>query len=172
MAQDLGADKVSETLTFQPQGVDLGKILSGAASYGWLQGEEPCTLTPTLVGDLERERSFENSISQIEKFQYLPPNWDTYGGLPAKEEPVRFSIDLLKSLQPLADISAPHVAPISSGVYIEWRNNDSLLYFEVDEDSVLSVMKKLGRTVSEGEDSRFAVKPAVDLAKSFHTLAP
>ena len=134
--------------------------------------EGPFALPKSLVGDVERERSFTKCIADVKGFRDLPLNWDTYGGLPAKEEPIGFSIKLLQRLQSQVDVSAPHVAPISSGVYVEWRDNDALLYFEVDEDSVLFVMKKHGRTVVEGEDSRFLVAPAIELAERFHALAP
>lgn len=130
------------------------------------------TIPESLVGDVERERSFKKCIADVEGFRNLTPNWDTYGGLPAKEKPIQFSIGLLQKLQSQVDVSAPHVAPISTGVYIEWRNNDAILYFEVDEDSVLFVMKTLGLTVAEGEDSQFSVAPAVGHVKRFHELAP
>ncbi|MCH8042638.1 MAG: hypothetical protein IID44_02865 [Planctomycetes bacterium] len=171
-----------------PQGIELDTAPSEtlvAASPGWAEDvathfgkrairseEGPFSLPESLVGDVERERSFTKCIADVKGFRDLPLNWDTYGGLPAKEEPIRFSIELLNCLQSEIDISTPHVAPISSGVYVEWRNNGAILYFEVDEESVLYVMKRHGRTVAEGEDSRFSVAPAIELVERFHTLAP
>ena len=129
------------------------------------------SISQTLLGDLDRERSFQESISQIKTYRHLALNWDTYGGLPASEQAMRFSTRLLEELQIRAEISPPYVCPISTGVYIEWRSNDTNLYFEVDEDSVLFAAKKGERDLECGEDVLFDVNRAVELVERFHQNA-
>ena len=130
--------------------------------------EEPRCTPSVLVGDLERERAFEKSISEIHGYRDLEKNWDTYGGLGASEQAVQFSVGLLEELRVRPEISPPRVSPISTGVYIEWRAGDRLLYFEVDEDSLLFVMQEGGRHREDGEDRDFDVARAVDIVKRLH----
>ena len=124
-----------------------------------------------IVGDAARERSFRESLSQIESYRSLAPDWDTYGGLPASDVSVRFVRGLLQALQWLPEISAPYVCPISTGVYVEWRSGHVSLYFETDEDSVLFVMQQADVVVERGEDTAFDVNRAADLVKRFHRAA-
>lgn len=157
-------------LTFPVEAGRLGEV-SGALVSGRLyqsQWEEPRGISGVLVGDLERERTFEKSISEIHGYRDLEEDWDTYGGFAASEQPAQFSVDLLESLQVRPEILPPRVSPISTGVYIEWRSGDRLLYFEVDEDSVLFVMQEPGRHREDGEDPDFGVSRAAELVKRFH----
>jgi len=130
--------------------------------------EEPRCTPGALVGDLERERTFEDSISRIYGYRDLEKDWDTYGGRGASEQAVRFSVSLLEELRAWPEISPPRVSPISTGVYIEWRAGDRRLYFEVDEDSVLFVVQEGGRDRKDGEDPSFDVAQAVKLVKTLH----
>jgi hypothetical protein len=122
----------------------------------------------TLVGDINRDRAFRLSISRIQDYCNLPEDWDTYGGLPASPEAARFSIDLLNTLRAKPEISAPDVQPISTGVYLEWHSGETTLYFEVDEDSVLFVVRKGDDVVVCGEDPDFQVGRAIELVRRFH----
>jgi hypothetical protein len=121
-----------------------------------------------LVGDAQRERVFEETISRVYRYRDLEDNWDTYGGFRASEQAVRFSVGLLKELQVRPEISPPRVCPISTGVYLEWRLGDRLLYFEVDEDSLLFVMQQGARDREDGEDPDFGIGRAVELVKRLH----
>ena len=121
-----------------------------------------------LVGDPRHERMFEESVSEIQGYRRLERNWDTYGGVRASEQAIQFSTDTLKALQARPEISPPHVCPISTGVYLEWRSGDRLLFFEVDEDSLLFVMREGDRDLEQGEDPNFGVERAVKLVERFH----
>ncbi len=121
-----------------------------------------------VVGDVKRERTFEKSISAIYGYRDLEENWDTYGGLLASEQAIQFSVRLLKKLQMQPEISQPRVSPISTGVYIEWRAGDRLLYFEVDEDTVLFVREEGGSHREDGEDPSFDVARAIEVVKRLH----
>ncbi len=132
------------------------------------QWEEPRGIPSVLVGDQERERAFEKSILEIHGYRDLEENWDTYGGRGASEQPVRFSVRLLEELRLQPEISPPSVSPISTGVYIEWRAGDRLLYFEVDEDSLLFVMEEGERHREDGEDPSFDVARALEIVKRLH----
>ncbi len=126
------------------------------------------TFSGVLVGDLERERTFEKSISEIHGYRDLEKDWDTYGGLGASEQAVQFSVGLLEELRVRPEMSPPRVSPISTGVYLEWRAGDRLLYFEVDEDSVLFVMQEGERHREDGEDPGFEVARALEIVKRLH----
>jgi len=130
--------------------------------------EKPRGIRSVLVGDLERELAFEKSISDIRDYRDLEENWDTYGGLGVSEQAVQFSVGLLEELRVRPEISPPRVSPISTGVYIEWHAGDRLLYFEVDEDSVLFVMQEGSGRREDGEDPRFDVGRAVEIVKRLH----
>lgn len=157
-------------LTFPVEGARLEEASGALVSDRPFQPqwEKPRGIRSVLVGDLERERAFEKSISEIHGYRDLEENWDTYGGFAASEQPAQFSVDLLESLQVRPEILPPRVSPISTGVYIEWRYGDRLLYFEVDEDSVLFVMQEPGRHREDGEDPDFGVNRAAELVKRFH----
>ncbi len=132
------------------------------------QWEEPRLASSGLVGDIERERAFEKSTAEIYGYRGLEKNWDTYGGLGASEQAVQFSVGLLQELRMQPEISAPRVSPISTGVYLEWRAGDRLLYFEVDEDSALFVMQEAGCPREDAEDPVFDVARAVEIVKRLH----
>ena len=130
--------------------------------------EEPRGVSGALVGDRERERTFEESISEIHGYRDLRENWDTYGGIGASDQALQFSVGLLEKLRVRPEISPPRVSPISTGVYLEWRAGDRLLYFEVDEDSLLFVMQEGGRDQEDGEDPDFGIRRAVEVVKRWH----
>jgi len=159
-------------LTFPVEAGDLEEVSGGLVNnlrsqWTW---EEPRFTSGVTVGDLERERTFEESISSIHGYRDLEENWDTYGGLGASPKPVQFSLGLLEELRVRPEISPPRVSPISTGVYIEWRAGDRLLYFEVDEDSLLFVMQEGGRDREDGEDPDFGIGRAVELVKRWHRV--
>jgi len=129
--------------------------------------EEP-RASGVIVGDAERARTFEESISAICSYRDLTENWDTYGGVRASEKSIEFSVRLLENLQVQPEMSPPHVSPISTGVYIEWRVGDHLLYFEVDEDSVLFAWEEGGSLQQDGEDPSFDVTRALEIVKRLH----
>jgi len=163
----------ADVLTFPEKAGRLWEVSEALVSDrpSQSQWEEPrwtSGILVGLVGDLERERAFEKSISEIHGYRNLEKNWDTYGGLGASEQAVQFSVNLLEELRVRPEISPPRVSPISTGVYIEWRIGDRLLYFEVDEDSLLFVMQQAGRYREDGEDTDFEVARAVDIVKRLH----
>ena len=121
-----------------------------------------------IVGDATRERSFRESLSQIDTYRFLPQDWDTYGGLPASDVSVAFARNLLNELRWVPELSAPYVCPISTGVYLEWRFGEARLYFEVEDDSVLFVMEEGDLVLENGEDAAFDVPRAVELVQRFH----
>ena len=157
-------------LTFSVEAGRLGEVSEALVSGRLYQSQwaQPRGISGVLVGDLERERAFEKSLFEIHGYRDLEENWDTYGGFAASEQPAQFSVDLLESLQVRPEILPPRVSPISTGVYIEWRYGDRLLYFEVDEDSVLFVMQEPGRHREAGEDPDFGVSRAAELVRRFH----
>lgn len=157
------------TLTFPVGPRNLEEVsralVSNAPPADW---PERRGVSGVFVGDLERERVFEKIISEVYGYQDLEENWDTYGGFGASQQAVQFSVHLLKELQVRPEISPPHVSPISTGVYIEWRFGERLLYFEVDEDSFFFVMQEGRRDREDGEDPGFGVNRAVELVKRLH----
>ena len=157
-------------LTSVVEGERLGQVSEALVSDRSYQSQwaEARGIAGVLVGDRERERAFEDSILEIQSYRDLERNWDTYGGRGASERAVQFSVGLLEEARVRPEISPPRVSPISTGVYLEWRAGDRLLYFEVDEDSLLFVMQGEGRQREDGEDPNFDVARAVEIVKRLH----
>jgi len=128
-------------------------------------------LGSSLVGGTERELSFQAAIARIREFSRLPANWDTYGGNGGTQQPVDYSVNLLHLIRGLPEVTSPKVCPIDSGVYLEWRNGNSSLYFEVDEDSVLYVMRHGNHVVVRGEDQFYDVFQAERLVSRLFQLS-
>lgn len=126
------------------------------------------SLRQTLVGDVHRERAFRESISRIHDYCKLLEDWDTYGGLPASPQAAGFATDLLIQVRGIPEVSAPRVRPISTGVFLDWYSGENTLYFEVDEDSVLFVVRRGDATVECGEDPFFRVEQAIEHVRRFH----
>ena len=160
----------TDALTFPVEAGDLEAASEALVSdrHRETQWRVPRCVSGVLVGDAERERIFAETISKVYGYRDLEDNWDTYGGSGASEQAVQFSVDLLKELQVCPEILPPRVSPISTGVYLEWRSGDRLLYFEVDEDSLLFVMQEGRRDREDGEDPGFGVNQAVELVKRLH----
>lgn len=163
---------MSGTLTLPDTAEDLVQESSTALTNGSEYPEKAWLPRPhapvAIVGDAEREQSFRQSLSQIATYGSLPPDWDTYGGLPASDVSLEFARNLLNELRWLPELLAPYVCPISTGVYLEWRFGDTRLYFEVEDDSVLFVMEEGDLVLEDGEDATFDVPPAVELVQRFH----
>ncbi len=93
--------------------------------------------------------AFEELTRQIRSYRDLHDDWDTYGGLPAKEHVVSFAVGLLEELCMRLDTPLPHVAPISTGVYNDWSVGDRILYVEADEDSIMCQTSGFSSRLSE-----------------------
>lgn len=118
-----------------------------------------------------RENIFKKLISEILDYCNLEDNWDTYNGVGASKQAMQFSVDLLKAIQLQSTMPAPRIAPISTGVYLEWRICHHLLYFEVDENSVLFVLQKRMLSSIVEEDSSFDVAKAASMVKKLYETA-
>lgn len=120
-----------------------------------------------------RENIFKKLIAEIRDYCNLEDNWDTYNGISASERAMQFSVDLLEVIQLKSTIPPPtHIAPISTGVYLEWRIGHNVLYFEVDENSVLFVLRKKKSSSLwynfNDEDSSFDVARAVSIVEKLY----
>lgn len=121
----------------------------------------PRRVASTLVGSAARDRKFQTAIDRVVSCLSLSKNWDLDGGNPADRKSVMFAIRLLREVWSTVPIHAPVVCPISGGVYLEWRLADCSLYFEIDSDSVLCVIRRGNRMISGAEDPEFDVRQAV-----------
>ena len=104
------------------------------------------------------EAGMDRCISEIRAYRALTENWDTYGGRGASEQAVRFAVGLLEELRGCPDIPPPRIAPISHGVYLEWRIGVRSLYIEVDDESAACVFNDGG--CEREVDSDFALNVA------------
>ena len=125
----------------------------------------------TLVGSAGRERAFGEAIAKVRSYRQLPNNWDTYGGKPASDNAVAYTVGLLRRLSAMPEVSAPDVSPVSNGVYLEWALGAGELYFEINRTSVLMVTLSDGEIVDSAEDKSFDVALAINLTKQFHEHA-
>lgn len=157
---------MSDTLTLNIQENRCPASSEGAAHELIRRPPFPRRAHSTLVGSRKRDLAFRECIDAVRGYQDLPHDWDSYGGMAAADEPVAFAIELLQGLHWLTEIPAPTVRPISSGVYLEWRFGDSLLYFEVDDESVLCFRRDVFCKETT-EDSSFDADKACHTAIEF-----
>jgi hypothetical protein len=108
-------------------------------------------------------RRLDELIREAMSYQDLPVDWDTYGGLPASPQAVRFATQLLRSVDAARDPLPEHISPISTGIFLEWTTGDARLAFEVDENSVLYSLRRQDQIVERGEDTAFDVERAAAL---------
>lgn len=153
---------MSGTLTIDPREFGAqsasNALVAAQSAPGRATPPKPAAET-ALVGSHEREVAFRKCVESLRGFLELAPDWDSYGGTAAAPTPVRFARQLLDELHLIPSIPAPLVQPIDGGVYVEWRSGDSLLYFEADEESVLTYLHSVYGIETE-EDSAFDVSKA------------
>lgn len=126
----------------------------------------------TLVGSVVREQAFSRELSKIESYRFLERGFDHYGGLPASERTIEFGKGLVHALaEAYLHIPPPTITPISTGMFISWKEADRELYFEVEDDSVLSVYRVKDAVVECDEDASFDVRAAQQLVLRFHKCA-
>jgi hypothetical protein len=128
-------------------------------------------MSSTLATPAEREQALAESVSQLESYAGLPLDWDGQGGQPAAECAVQFARGLVVALRDDREIPVPFVAPIDGGVYLEWRSDAAILYFEADKDSVLFAVREGSQVMRASEDADFNVTRAAELVRGFHNHA-
>ena len=86
----------------------------------------------------------------------LVPNWDSYGGGPARVEIVDAAVEIAR-LMAVLGFSRPHVCPESSGgVLLEWEHSDRALTVDLDGNEGFSFAYESPGTVElEGDMERF-----------------
>ncbi len=131
----------------------------------------------TLACGSERERSFDEAITRVREYLRLPEDWDSYGGKPASDPAVDYAARLLSCLRGIPEIPLPFVTPISGGVYLEWSCEGRHLYLEIDQTSVLIVVRGGGQIVSseeialQVEDRSRGVESAIEPIRNFYEVA-
>ena len=82
----------------------------------------------------------------------LAPNWDSYGGVPVREEIVDLAV-LIAGMMAGYGFSRPAICPESSGgVLMEWEQSDRALTVDLDRKEGFSfVYESLGGTELEGD---------------------
>ena len=117
----------------------------------------------------ERDQSIDGLIATVRSYGDLPYGWDTYNGLAASDQAIRFAVGLLEEVRKLPDIPLPQLSPIGSGVMLTWAVGFHSLYFEVDDESVFFVRDIAGNLVEDGEDATFSVARAVAVLKKLQS---
>jgi hypothetical protein len=178
MASEMGTNVMiaGSTLTLglrlievQPSEALIGHV-KAAKQQGTVASRQPAVVG-ALVGDAQRERAFDQAISEIDKYRHLPRNWDTYGGVPTSDRAATFSLNLLQQLKAKIEIAPPRMRPVSGGVFLEWRTGIANLYFEIDEKSVLFCHERGDAVLTSGEDAAFDVRKAKECVEVFHGIA-
>lgn len=175
MAQNVGAYAMITTLTTIPVAdhFDRGGFSSPHDRSGATRGGRKRRLprvNSAIVGDANRTRAFCQSIADILRFQSLPQDWNGEGGLPACEPAVDFAVEVLESLQNLPDICPPFVCPISTGVFLQWQFGEAILYFEVDDESVVWMIQEGDAVLAVGEYPHYDADRACGLVARFHKI--
>jgi hypothetical protein len=124
--------------------------------------------TPVVVPH-ERREQFDSLIRRVESCLTLAEDWDAYGGVPAAPSTVDFARRLLQCVQTVAELPPPtSCTPISTGLMLEWEARRAKLYFEIDEDSVLCVVRSKGNVLDRYDDASFDVQRAFAAVKRLH----
>lgn len=87
---------------------------------------------------------------------------------PVTPEVATFTAEFFLALHK-ASIEHPRVLPIDTGFYCEWRRDGCVVFFEVDEDSVLCMTDDpadAGRLL-QYEDEHYSVGNAIEAVRSF-----
>jgi hypothetical protein len=119
------------------------------------------------VANSDQYEAFDRVVSTICDYRDLPENWDYEGGRPPSEMTLRFAVDLLGLLRSVPEVTPPTVAPISGGVFLQWELGARRLYFEIEQDSVLTAVCEGGKAQS-AEDRGFDRGRAVQAVLDFH----
>lgn len=99
---------------------------------------------------------FDQAFERVGKFAKLADNWDSYGARSIDKDSISHGISILKRLIELReltglDISAPFVAPLSSGgMQIEWEESDRYLEISIAPGST-DVCYFAGDKAKEGQ---------------------
>ncbi len=115
------------------------------------------------------ERSFDRAIAKVRQYSRLQDDWDHDGGRRPSEQAVGYAERLLVCLETKPDLTAPYVAPIDGGVYIEWRINNATLYLEIDASSVLTIFRESGAVKHSTEIPHSNLDAAIALVEQFHS---
>ena len=129
------------------------------------------TLPSVAESSTKEDQSFDEAINTVRQYRQLLDDWDSEGSRRPSEQALDFADRLLACLQEMPGISAPFVAPIDDGVFIEWRMGSSNLYLEIDSKSVLAVLRESGTVVRSTEISHSQIDAAIDLIEQFHEQA-
>ena len=131
----------------------------------------PAVIGSGLPADDDRRRAIRSAIGEVARYRSLPAGWNGEGGLPACPKAADFAQQLLEQILERPEIRPPFVCPISTGVFLQWEIGDATLYFEVDEDSVLSVMHRGDAVLESDDDPRFDVDRACGVVVKFHEIS-
>jgi hypothetical protein len=124
-----------------------------------------------LTDSAARERLFDEATATVRQYRKFQDDWDSSGSVRPSDKAVSYAERLLASLRTTPDITAPFVAPIDAGVYIEWRLGKSNLYLEIDANSVLTVLRESGSVLRSVESPLSDLNAAIDLIEEFHQRA-
>jgi hypothetical protein len=127
------------------------------------------TFSPSLADPhAVDEPSFDRAIAKLRQYSQLQDDWDEDGSQRPSEQAIDYAERLLTCLRAKPCLTAPFVAPIDGGVYIEWRINYSSLYLEIDASSVLTVRRESGAVKLSTETSHSNLDAATALVEQFH----
>jgi hypothetical protein len=129
------------------------------------------TLPSVAEPSAKEKQSFDEAMTTVRLYRQLMNDWDSEGSRRPSEQALDFADRLLACLQEMPGISAPFVAPIDDGVFIEWRMGSSNLYLEIDANSVLTVLREGGTVARSTEISHSQIDAAIDLIDQFHEQA-
>ncbi len=124
-----------------------------------------------LIDNAEREQLFDQATATVRTYRLLHDDWDSGGSLRPSDRAIDCAERLLAYVRTMPDVSAPFVASIDSGVYLEWRLHKSNLYLEIDANSVLTVVRENGTVSYSTENSLSDLESAVRLIERFHDQA-
>jgi hypothetical protein len=94
-----------------------------------------------------------SAVKQVIELEKLPPNWNSYGGLPPTSIATAGAKELLYGVPltvPFIYVSPPRIVPISGGVQFEWKKGRRELEVAFMPDGSLECVKvEEGKVIAE-----------------------
>lgn len=113
------------------------------------------TATLSTISNLVAQEAlppwWRSVLQRIRTLQQLEDNWDGYGGEPLSQTDARRGLEFLAAItMGRRGTPEPFIAPIHSGLQIEWDGPETAIEIEIRQDGSHVILERAGQTVFDG----------------------